>query len=103
MAKVYKNVERIIAGLPGVQEEVQGAAEKIKARAEANAAVRRRTGKYSGAFEVRKGKVDRFVVNDHPAADFIEVGHFAEKADGTLGEFVPGQFNLARAIHESRK
>jgi hypothetical protein len=48
------------------------------------------------------GRFDREVYTEHPAAVALEFGHFAEKRDGTLGKWVPGQFNLvgaAKGVH----
>lgn len=106
MAEVYKGAGTKIAKLPGVQPVLQSAAESIKAKAEANASVHHRTGEYSSAFEVKSvpgknGVRDRLVENTHPASAIIEYGHFAEKMDGSLGEWVPGQFNLTRAVNGS--
>ncbi len=103
MATVYSGVGTKMAKLPGVQPLLEEGAQKIKAKAEANAAAHRKTGRYSGAFRVRavpgkKGVVDRIVENTHPAANAIEFGHRAVGRDGEPGRFVPGQFNLTRAL-----
>ena len=104
MAEVYTGAGTKIAKLPGLQPVLPSTAESIKVKAEANAGAHRRTGKYSSAFEVKsvpgkKGVRDRLVENTHPASAIIEYGHFAEKKDGSLGEWVPGQFNLTRAVN----
>lgn len=106
MATVYKGAGTKIAKLPGVQPVLQEAAVEIKTKAETNAAVHKRTGRYSSAFEVRtvpgeKGVKDRLVENTHSASAVIEYGHFAKKRDGSKGEWVPGQFNLTRAVSGS--
>lgn len=94
-----------IARMAGDSSVMDTAAAKVLAKARANAARHHRTGEYSDSFKVRrdsrpegKGVVDRVVYNDHPAARIIEFGHFAECSDGRLGQWVPGQFNLVRAI-----
>lgn len=99
MAWVDPQAGTKIARMPGVQPLLDAGAEVIRAKAEANAKQHFRTGRYSGAFEVRKvpgqkGVVDRVVENTHHAANAIEFGHFAEN-----GRFIPGQFNLTRAAH----
>lgn len=93
----------ILARMPGVQPLLDKGAEKIRAKAEANAKKHFRTGRYSGAFAVRavpgeKGVTDRVVENTFPQANAIEFGHFADGKDGAPGKFVPGQFNLTRAV-----
>lgn len=103
MAQVFKGVGTRLAKLSPIQPLLDEAADEIKAKAQANAAVRKESGEYSDAFRVRnvrgeKGVRDRLVENTHPASAIIEYGHFAEKKDGTLGQWVPGQFNLTRAI-----
>lgn len=102
MAKVYKGVGTKLARLVGESSAMDIAAEKVKARAVANAATHHKTGAYSDNFHTgrvrgKRGVTDREVYNDHPAAAAIEFGHFAENRDGTLGRYVPGQFNLIRA------
>lgn len=103
MAQVYKGAGTKAAKMCGNSPVMDQVAGKIKAKAEANAARHHRTGRYSQNFSVKsvpgkKGVRDRIVQADHPASAIIEYGHFQEKADGTLGKFVPGQFNLTRAI-----
>lgn len=102
MAWVDPEAGAMLARMPGVQPLLDAGAEKIRAKAEANAKQHFRTGRYSGAFEVRKvpgkkGVQDRVVENTHHAANSIEFGHFADGKDGRPGKFVPGQFNLTRA------
>lgn len=104
MAKVYKGTGTKIARMAGNHVVMDEAAEKIRARAAANAAAHRDTGAYSGNFKTKRVKArsgsvtDRMVYNDHPAAYAIEKGHWAKNAAGELGEFVPGQFNLTKAV-----
>lgn len=104
MAKVYKGTGTKIARMAGNHVVMDEAAEKIRARAAENAAAHRDTGEYSGNFKTKRvkskagGVNDRMVYNDHPAAVAIEYGHFAKNAAGELGEFVPGQFNLTKAV-----
>lgn len=103
MAKVYKGVGRRMAKLAGNHTVMDGAAEKIRARATANASVHHKTGEYSANFKVKRarskvgGVMDRMVYNDHPAALAIEYGHFVYTTRGPA-RFVPGQFNLTRAV-----
>lgn len=102
MAQVYKGIGTKIAREVGKHSVMDATAKKIQAKALANAARHRDTGEYSGNFKTKaipgkKGVKDREVYNDHPAAVAIEYGHFVENPDGTLGKFVPGQFNLTRA------
>lgn len=104
MAKVYKGTGTKIARMAGNHVVMDEAAEKIRARAAANAAAHRDTGAYSGNFKTKRVKAksgsvtDRMVYNDHPANYAIEFGHYAKNAAGELGEFVPGQFNLTKAV-----
>lgn len=103
MAWVDPDAGAMLARMPGVQPLLDAGAETIRARAEANAKERFRTGRYSGAFAVRavpgeKGVTDRVVENTFPQANAIEFGHFADGKDGAPGRFVPGQFNLTRAV-----
>lgn len=103
MAQVYKGTGTKIAKMVGETTAMDTAAQKVKALAVANAARHRKTGEYSGNFQTgrirgKKGVTDREVYNDHPASGAIEFGHFAENRDGSLGKFVPGQFNLIRAL-----
>lgn len=105
MATVYKGTGTKIARMAGRDAVMDEAAEKIRARAAANAAAHRDTGAYSGNFKVKRvkskagGVTDRMVYNDHSAALAIEYGHFAKTRSGEIGEFVPGQFNLTRAVY----
>lgn len=99
MAKVYKGTGTKVAKLVGKTAPMDAAAEKVQAKAEANAATRRDTGAYSGSFKTtsvpgKKGVTDRMVYNSHPAAVAIEFGHFTGEEGGS---WVPGQFNLIRA------
>ncbi|MGP9760142.1 DUF5403 family protein [Corynebacterium sp. AOP12-C2-36] len=103
MAQVYKGAGTKVAKMCGESSVMDQSAEKIRVKALANAAKHKKTGEYSQSFSTKsatgkKGVRDRIVQGDHPASAVIEYGHFAEKADGTLGKFVPGQFNLTRAI-----
>lgn len=105
MAQVYKGTGTRIAKMVGNSAVMDTAAESIRAKATALAGQHRDTGAYSGNFKVARhrspagrGVVDRVVYNDHPAACAIEFGHFAVGADGTPGKWVPGQFNLTRAV-----
>lgn len=103
MARVHKSASVKVAKLAGVQAQLDVHAQKIRARAAANAATAAETGEYSSKFEVevvqgKKGVMDRLVTNTHPASSAVELGHFAEKADGSTGQFVPGRFDLIRAI-----
>lgn len=103
MATVYKGTGTRIARMAGRDAVMDVAAEKVRARAAANAAVHRETGEYSGNFKVKSvrakagGVKDRMVYNDHPAAFAIEFGHVARTTRGPA-RFVPGQFNLTRAV-----
>lgn len=102
MAEVYKGAGTKVAKIVGESSVMDQAAEKVRAKATALASVHRNTGAYSNNFKTRrikgkKGVTDREVYNDHPAAGPIEFGHFQEKPDGTLGKYIPGQFNLVRA------
>lgn len=105
MATVYKGTGTKIARMAGRDAVMDVAAEKVRARAAANAAAHRDTGEYSGNFKVKSvrakagGVKDRMVYNDHRAALAIEYGHFAVNGSGELGRFVPGQFNLTRAVN----
>lgn len=104
MATVYRGVGTRMARMVGQHSVMDEAAEKIRARAAANAASHRDTGAYSSNFTVERvtakvgGVKDRMVVNDHPAALAIEFGHFTRARDGGVGSFVPGQLNLVRAV-----
>lgn len=103
MAYVDPEAGAILARMPGVQPLLDEGAEKIRAKAEANAKKHFRTGRYSGAFHVRpdpgkKGVTDRVVENMHPHANAIEFGHFTASKGGKPATFVPGQFNLTRAV-----
>lgn len=104
MAEVFDGIGTEIARMAGNHVVMDEAAEKIRARAAANAAAHRDTGEYSGNFKTKRVKArsgsvtDRMVYNDHPAAYAIEKGHWAKNAAGELGEFVPGQFNLTKAV-----
>lgn len=104
MATVYSGTNRQIAIMAGKSSVMDEAAKKVLAKAKANAAQHHRTGQYSDNFDVaavkaRKTSVrDRVVYNNHNAALIIEFGHFVEKEDGSLGDYIPGQFNLVRAV-----
>lgn len=103
MAQVYKGAGTKVAKMCGESSVMDQAAEKIRAKAVSLAAKHKKTGDYSQNFSTKnvagkKGVRDRIVQGDHPASAIIEYGHFAEKKDGSLGQFVPGQFNLTRAI-----
>lgn len=98
MAEVYKSTNKRVANLPGVRAEVKKTSTELLADVRAQAATHRRTGEFSGSFkEGPAGGPDREVYTEHPAAVALELGHFAEKRDGTLGKWVPGQFNLVKA------
>lgn len=104
MATVYKGTGTKIARMAGRDAVMDVAAEKVRARAAANAAAHRDTGEYSGNFKVKSvrakagGVTDRMVYNDHSAALAIEYGHAARTTRGPA-RFVPGQFNLTRAVN----
>lgn len=104
MAEVFKGAGTEIAEIVGRHAVMDQAAEKIRAKATANASQHRNTGAFSNNFKVEKvpakkgGVQDRMVVNDHRAALDVELGHFAYRADGAPGEWVAGQFNLIRAV-----
>lgn len=103
MAKVYDGAGKKMAKLAGNHTVMDAAAEKIRARAAANAAAHFETGEYSANFKTKRvkakegGVMDRMVYNDHPAALAIEVGHRARTTRGPA-RWVPGQFNLTRAV-----
>jgi hypothetical protein len=103
MATVKANLNKMVAGLPQVQAKVAEGAAAVLAAASASASTRHRTGEFSSSFRSGKvGRFDREVYTEHPAAVALEFGHFAEKRDGTLGKWVPGQFNLvgaAKGVH----
>lgn len=103
MAKIYMATGTRIARMASQSTVLDKAAESVRKKAEAIAKRSVRTGKYSGNFTTNiapapGGVIDRYVYNDHPAALFVEFGHFARKADGSEGQWVPGKFPLLRAI-----
>lgn len=105
MARVHKAAAVQIAKSDGVQRLLDVHAQELVRKARANAQPAAQTGKYSDAFSVevvkgRRGVKDRLVVNEHPASSAIELGHFAENSDGTTGEYVPGRFDLVRALYQ---
>lgn len=100
MADVYGGTGVKIARLPGVQPELEAAAQKILARAKSGAAPHVETGHYISSLGVRptpgkSGVVDREVYSDDPASVAIEFGHFA----GHSGHWVPGQRILLNALY----
>lgn len=109
MAMVYRHAHAVAARMAGEHRVMDDAAGRVRRAAAASAGQRRETGEYSGNFKVAtvtdrtKQVKDRLVYNDHPNAVAIELGHFAKKRDGTLGNFVPGQFNLLQGIQANRR
>lgn len=103
MAKIYMATGTRIARMASESTVLDQAAMEVRQKAEAIAKQHVRTGKYSGNFRVgtapgTNGVIDRYVYNDHPAALFVEYGHFAHRKDGAEGQWVPGKFPLLRAI-----
>lgn len=99
MAEVYPDANKRVAKMAGVRAEVKKTSSELLAAVQAQAATRHKTGQFSDSFkEGPAGGPDREVFTAHPAAVALELGHFAEKRDGTLGKWVPGQFNLVKAM-----
>lgn len=99
MADVYGGTGVKIARLPGVQPELEAAAQKILARARGGASPHVETGHYISSLGVRSipgksGVIDREVYNDDQAAVFIEYGHATRD-----GGWVPGQRILLNALY----
>lgn len=83
MSNVYKNTNRTVAKLDEVLAELDAVADEIAGRAEANLAAHRDDGEHR--ITRTRGRVDRFVNLDGPAAESVEFGHFTPD-----GRRVPG-------------
>lgn len=99
--RVYRGSGTKVAKLPGVQAELDKGAQKVLARAKANAAAHFKTGAYAASLGVavvpgRNGVKDRMVYSSDPAAVPIEFGHVAAN-----GRVVPGQRILLNALYGS--
>ena len=85
MAEVYADVEKMIAGLPGVRAERRKAAEEIGVKARARLSAHRETG--SASITVVHDRLDSDVVLDDPASLSIEFGRgeFTRSDGRTIG------------------
>lgn len=103
MAKLTKNLERIVATMPGVRSEVRATADKTMAIAESLFAPHNNPGGHELARS--NGKVDAFVDLVGPAPEIVEYGRSAywmsvtvRNADGsrTRRRFIVG---AAEGLH----
>jgi hypothetical protein len=89
MAEVDRDINDVVAHLPGVRAAVRAAARGIGTRAEANLAQHRHDG--DAEIEVTYGSTDAHVSLVDEAALSIEFGHFTD--DGEIDAnvtYVPG-------------
>lgn len=92
MAIVYKDCDAIIAHLPEVQAELDVVARRLESTARTDLASHRDTGAHRiyGA----RGKLDRYVILEGPAAVSIEFGFF----HAISKQFVQGLGILKKAV-----
>lgn len=109
MADVFAGVGDIIARAADIELDpvLDEVAHEIEAFAVGLAAEHVKTTTYVDSIGVTvdrssPSRRDRLVYADDEAAMSIEFGHRATKKDGTLGEWVEGQYILTRAAAAAR-
>lgn len=101
MATVRKDCGLIVARMVGNSSAMDRAAEKIRARAVANASSHVDTGHYISSIVIRTpiytpaGVRDRTIVATDPQSWKIEFGFHHAQAD----RWIPGQFNMTNAVN----
>lgn len=92
MATVYKRCDSIVAHLPEVGDELDSVARRIESSARTRLAQHRDSGAHK--IVVARGKLDRYVILEGPAAVSIEFG-FLHRTKKT---YVQGLRILRRAV-----
>ncbi|GGU45917.1 DUF5403 family protein [Lentzea flava] len=95
MAEIYYDIADTIAHLPGVRQAVKTAAETIAAKAKADLASHRKTGK--AEIEVEHRDTDSSVSLVDEAAVSIEYGHFVDLSEADEVVFAKGLYIIHRA------
>lgn len=85
MAELDRNLDAIIAHMPGVVDAVAAEAERRAARIRAVAAQHRNTGAFTASIKTAPAGPDTIIYSDDPAALSINYGHTAAN-----GRMVPG-------------
>lgn len=86
MAEVAKNLESLIAHMPGVNAEVKRVAQAGLSIAKGKAAAHRDTGAFAQSLKLERGRTDWYIVATDPNSASIEFGHH----DAKTGKFIPG-------------
>ncbi|MEV8056574.1 DUF5403 family protein [Streptomyces antimycoticus] len=93
MATVRRDLDSIVAHLPGVRSEVRKALDARAVRVRAVVEAHRRTGDLSSSLEVRTNITDSTVEISDPAVYAINYGHVARD-----GSWVPGIHAIEAAL-----
>lgn len=105
-SQVFTNAGIEAAKVAGLDPEMDAVAARMAAAIRLVAARHRRTGSYDASVRVvlargKRGVKDRLVEVTDPAAEHIEYGHMAERADGAA-VYIHGTRIVTRAFEAIR-